>query len=167
MIARWFADGKPLGKVRHPRFPEYSDVVGGILENAARAAGGGWCGFLWNINRYTASCDEGSDGAADWIHLCAATHGFQAMQARDMVACTKGLLGEAIVALPGVLSGADENTQAKQVEPYLRSVLRRTFMVDFSQIKRVGVDLKGPHPVRLVQCRDRNPAKYRLVVTPA
>lgn len=63
LIARWFVDGRPGAKIMHPRFPEYSAVVGGILENAARICEVA-CGFLSNLDAYKDATNEDANAFA-------------------------------------------------------------------------------------------------------
>jgi hypothetical protein len=88
LIRAWFQAGKPRGKVRHPRLPRWSELVGGVLENAAQMAGVE-CHFLRNLDAYMNANDEAADKSAlAWVEALVdknKNHLDRALTAQDMV----------------------------------------------------------------------------------
>jgi hypothetical protein len=154
LTGRWFADGKPAASVVHPRYPEYSAVVGGILENAARIAGVA-CGFLTNLEAYRQNADDGDNVGQAWMQLCFDVYKDSPMTAADMVQAARNpVSGELQVEIPIELDRDGRMRNPQRASAWIRGEIQRaTFTL---------VAPAGETRMRLTQVRKRSPVTYRL-----
>jgi hypothetical protein len=155
-ISYWFSQGRPKGQERHPRFPGYSDTVGGALE-AAAAALGIPCHFLKNMDAYKASQEDETDIAQEWLQRVHKAYSTNVVSAADMVrVITGGFGGADALEVPGLELDRDGKPAAggKTVNRVIKeTVCRRPVL-----IRAHGSDLK----VKLVRTTS-NPARYKLI----
>ncbi len=118
IVRAWLNAGKPLGRKRHPRYHEWSSVIGGILEVA------GVPGFLDNIHLLKSSANTLDDA---WRHFMARwweDHEQEYLKAGDL-----RTLFEADEELAGLLGPGNEAS--------------RTTRLGYLLKKRIGVVLGG------------------------
>jgi hypothetical protein len=157
-IAYWFAQGRPGATVRQPRFPEYSAIVGGILELVAKACKVE-CGFLRNLQAYREAVDEGTDAARAWLQEVFNRYGYGEVTAADIIGATRNPLGATLVSLPLEFK-ADGSCNMNKAHGLIKDmILKKPCVVDVSK-KEPG---HAPRTLRLVKVRARSPATFRLV----
>ena len=158
IIAAWFAAGQPRGTAVHPRYPEYSAVMGGLLENAAKACDVE-CKFLANLEAYRAQRSDDADVATTWMQHCFTKYGYGSMTAGDMVAAVKDAFGNLSVEIPLEIDREGALRDPRKAKQQIKdTVLRKTFELDTSRW-----DAEPRLKLRLVPGRERSPATYRFL----
>ena len=156
-IAHWFAQGRPGATVRQPRFPEYSAIVGGILELVAGACEVE-CGFLRNLQAYRQAVDEGTDAARAWLQEVFNRYGYSDLTAMDIIGVTRNPVGVALVDLPLEFKPDGSCNMNKANALIKNMILKKPCRVDVSKKEQVPT-----RTLRLIRVRERSPATFRLV----
>jgi hypothetical protein len=151
LITAWFAAGKPGGTVRHPRFPAYSGMVGGVLEHVAGVLGLP-CHFLGNLEGYLATDDDEQDIVTSWAQLIWERYKWEPQTAHELIKLTRTPFGGAVVDI-GVDFGSDGSPRdGKAANRAVKDIIWRR-----------AVTLDNGETVRLIKRRQRSPATFALV----
>lgn len=166
LIGNWIDQGMPAGDRLLGSFDEWSRVLGGILKCA------GVPGFLENAPAYNQTRDTDESAFDTLAQLCWQRYGEEnSFSAWEMLDATRGLDGQPIVELPGVVVATKDEVGVQRTKLQLSAVIHkfmegRTFYLQGEGGKKVGAVMETEPLVRegakykLVRVRSRSPIKY-------